>query len=48
LIGFYSISRGSWQWLLISVLGFVAARILVVRITKAIDTKQIQLKKEVL
>jgi len=47
LIGFYYLSRGSWQRLLVGVLGFIVARIIVLRLTKSIDEKQIQLKKEV-
>jgi F1F0 ATPase subunit 2 len=47
LIGFYYISLGNWQRLLICVLGFVAARYIVIRFTKSIDEKQLQLKKEV-
>ena len=46
LIGFYYISLGNWQRLLICVLGFVAARYIVIRFTKSIDEKQLQLKKE--
>jgi F1F0 ATPase subunit 2 len=46
LIGFYYISLGHWQRLLICVLGFVAARYIVIRFTKSIDEKQLQLKKE--
>jgi F1F0 ATPase subunit 2 len=47
LIGFYYLSLGHWQRLLICVLGFVAARYIVIRFTKSIDEKQLQLKKEV-
>jgi len=47
LIGFYYLSLGSWQRLLVGVIGFIMARILVLRLTKSIDEKQIQLKKEV-
>ena len=45
LIGFYYISQGSWQRLLICMFGFVAARYIVMRLTKLIDEKQLQLKK---
>ena len=47
LIGFYYISQGSWQRLLIGAAGFIMARFIVLRLTKSIDEKQIQLKKEV-
>lgn len=47
LIGFYYLSRGSWQRLLVGIVGFIIARIIVLRFTKSIDEKQIQLKKEV-
>ena len=46
LIGFYYISQGSWQRLLICVFGFVAARFIVIHFTKLFDEKQLQLKKE--
>jgi len=45
LIGFYFISLGSWQRLLVGVIGFIMARNIVLRLTKSIDEKQIQLKK---
>lgn len=45
LIGFYYISQGSWQRLLIGVVGFILARIIVLRLTKSKEDKQIQLKK---
>ena len=47
LVGFYFISSGNWQRLLICVAGFIVARSLVIHFTKSIDEKQIQLKKEV-
>jgi F1F0 ATPase subunit 2 len=47
LIGFYYISRGSWQRLLICVFGFAAARFIVIHLTKLIDDKQLQLKKRI-
>jgi len=47
LIGFYVISLGSWERLLICLLGFVIARSIVIRITKTYDEKQSLLKKEV-
>ena len=41
LTGFYFIAQGSLIQLLISVAGFIAARFLVLRITKQIEQKQI-------
>ena len=46
LLGFYFIGAGNWQRLLICLLGFIAARFIVIHFTKAIDAKQLQLKKE--
>ena len=43
MIGFYYISLGHWQGLLVCVLGYIVARFLVMRITKQLDAKQIQL-----
>lgn len=47
LIGFYFISLGNWQRLLICVVGFIAARYIVMHLTKLNEQKQLQLKKEV-
>jgi F1F0 ATPase subunit 2 len=47
LAGFYYISRGNWQRLLICAAGFLAARYLVVHFTKSKSQVQIQLKKEI-
>jgi len=47
LIGFYYISSGSWQRLLISVAGFITARYSVIYFTKSNKEKQVLLKKEV-
>lgn len=47
LIGFYFIGAGNWQRLIVSVIGFMAARFMVIHFTKSIDEKKIQLKKEV-
>lgn len=41
LIGFYFIGQGNWQRLLICVFGFIAARFLVMRVTRFIEQKQI-------
>ncbi len=46
LLGFYFISFGNWQRLVTCLVGFTAARFLVIYFTKAIDAKQLQLKKE--
>ena len=46
LPGFYFISSGNWQRLVICLIGFVAARFIIIHLTKAIDAKQLPLKKE--
>ena len=46
LPGFYFIGAGNWQRLIICLIGFIAARFIVIHFTKAIDAKQLQLKKE--
>ena len=46
LIGFYYISLGNWQNLLICLVGFVAARYLVINLTKSNNKKQLHVKKE--
>ncbi|MEO7045318.1 MAG: ATP synthase subunit I [Ferruginibacter sp.] len=46
LFGFYFVSFGNWQRLVICLIGFIAARFVVIHFTKAIDTKQLQIKKE--
>ena len=46
LIGFYYLSRGSWKNLLISLLGFIIARSIIIYMTKSIEEKSIQLKKQ--
>ena len=47
LIGFYYISSGSWQRLLICVAGFITARYSVIYFTKSNKEKHGLLKKEV-
>ena len=47
LIGFYYISSGSWQRLLICVAGFITARYSVIYFTKSNKEKQVLLQKEV-
>jgi F1F0 ATPase subunit 2 len=45
LTGFYYAAEGSWQRLLICVAGFIAARFLVIRLTKTAQQKQIHLNE---
>ncbi|MEB2787090.1 ATP synthase subunit I [Algoriphagus persicinus] len=45
LTGFYFVAQGDWQKLIASLLGFVAARMIVLRITKRMDRKQMSFKK---
>jgi len=40
MLGFYYISPGGWQSLIVSVLGFIVARFVVTHLTKSIDKKQ--------
>jgi F1F0 ATPase subunit 2 len=47
LLGFYYISLGSWQRLLICLAGFVIARFGVIRFTKPDKENQVALQKEV-
>lgn len=46
LTGFYFISAGSWQRLISCLVGFIAARFIVIYFTKTMDAKQSLLKKE--
>jgi F1F0 ATPase subunit 2 len=46
LAGFYYISLGNWQRLLICVFGFIAARYIFMYFTKQANKVHIQLKKE--
>jgi F1F0 ATPase subunit 2 len=46
LTGFYFISSGSWQRLVSCLIGFIVARFIVIQLTKSIDEKHIQIKKE--
>lgn len=46
LIGFYYCARGNWQGMLACLLGFMAARYLVMRIVNTGDEKKIVLGKE--
>ncbi len=45
LAGFYFIGAGNWQRLLLLLLGFIAARFLVIYSTKIIDAKQAIIKE---
>ena len=47
LTGFYYISIGSWQRLLVCVIGFIVARIIVIRFTGGIEGKKITVKKKI-
>jgi F1F0 ATPase subunit 2 len=47
LTGFYYISTGSWQRLLICMAGFIIARYSVIYFTKSNKEKQVLLQKEV-
>ena len=46
LVGFYYLSQGSWKSLLISAIGFIIARPLIIHLTKSIDEKAFPLKKQ--
>ena len=41
LIGFYYIGQGDWQRLLICAFGFIAARFVVMRVTRSVEQKHI-------
>lgn len=47
LSGFYFVSKGDWQKLVGCLVGFVAARIIVLQITKSMDRKHTPLKIEI-
>lgn len=46
MLGFYLIADNNWQNLLLCLVGFILARFMVMHFTKALDAKQVQLKKE--
>lgn len=46
LAAFYFIGAGNWQRLVICLVGFIAARFLVIRFTKTSDAKHLHLEKE--
>jgi F1F0 ATPase subunit 2 len=48
LVGFYYVALGNWQRLLICLLGFIVARFIIMHLTRSIDLKQIQTKKQTL
>jgi len=45
LIGFYYAAQGNWERLLICVFGFIAARFLVIWLTKSFEQRHIPLNK---
>jgi F1F0 ATPase subunit 2 len=45
LTGFYYVTNGDWQRLVICLLGFIAARFMVIRLTKSHEQKHVQLNK---
>jgi F1F0 ATPase subunit 2 len=47
LIGFYVISLGSWQMLLVCLLGFIAARYIIMLIMRPKKEQQLQINKEI-
>jgi len=47
LFGFYYIAQGSWRRLLFCLLGFIAARFMVLFVTKYMESKRTRLKMEV-
>lgn len=48
LIGFYYVSAGNWQRLIVCLIGFVAARFIVSHFTKINEEKKLPLKKEII
>lgn len=46
LVGFYFIGDKNWQSLILCLLGFIAARFMVIYITKIWEAKHLHLKKE--
>jgi F1F0 ATPase subunit 2 len=47
MAGFYFVGLGDWKKLAACLVGFVAARFIVIHITKTADEKTMQIKKEV-
>ena len=45
--GFYFVGQGNWQYLLVCLLGFVAARVLVTSLTRSVAQKQPEHKKSI-
>jgi F1F0 ATPase subunit 2 len=46
LIGFYYVSQGNWQRMLVCLVGFITARFIMMHLTKKEDEKQLQLKNK--
>ncbi len=46
LLGFYYLSSSNWQRMLACLVGFIAARFIVLYLTKSYEEKHFQLKKE--
>ena len=46
LAGFYFVGLGDWKKLVVCLIGFVVARFAVIRYTKSVDEKIMQIKKE--
>jgi F1F0 ATPase subunit 2 len=46
LAGFYFVGRGDWQRLLVCLLGFVTARLIVMRMTRTLTQQRQSLAKE--
>ena len=47
MLGFYLVGAGNWQRLVVCTIGFIVARFIVLRYTKTIDEKRMEMKKEV-
>ncbi|SDE45099.1 F1/F0 ATPase, subunit 2 [Pricia antarctica] len=46
LLGFYYMGRGDWKNMVFCLLGFIIARFAVLRITKTMEAKELQLKNQ--
>lgn len=46
LLGFYYISLGKWQHLLLCLVGFIVGRFMVLRMTKAKDVEKLELERK--
>ena len=47
MLGFYFVGKGNWQRLLACTVGFIVARYIVLYVTKRIEEKRSQIRKEV-